>query len=573
MRFQNLLESRSQYLYEGLDASSSYGMRLWENAGIRLHEAALTADQIQKIFQDVESSSTAAGGNRTLLGKGKDAAVAVNQAWEDLKTKIQNTAPIKAVDQKYDDVVAKIEKGLGGPDNAVNQVIQKYRKFAKEHPVAQGFIYAALIAAAGISGAGLGGAAVLGLLKMTDKLLQGEKFSSAAYAGAKTGLLAYGASKLGDYLKDKWNTYANPGTQEYYVNGQQVDKATYDAALKDMDKMMQDAKIDPNNFKPSDADKIAKQVLDDQSFDAMGQAQDLRNQLKGAGGSISDATSAASNAGEIVKGSGAEMFKSLSSDPAANSTLKSLADKIASGTFTDADYDTLRGQLDNAIRMADNADVPGTLKIGSEVFSGADKARIAKAHYDLVDTMMNKAAQITTTQNAGLKRTGNTLSEGQVYMIFQRAYNETYEDFKRQYNELLEDRTDEGPMDYLKKKMTNLTTKVTADKLSQAWKKAGSPSDSDALADFLAQQGVQADIISNIYQGLKLPAPGAGKDIANLDQIKKMIQALPADRKARLLTYLLGGKAAMKKTQTKQTDVEADRERLLPQASEGKNIK
>jgi hypothetical protein len=107
------------------------------------------------------------------------------------------------VDQKYDDVVAKIEKGLGGPDNAVSKVIMGYRKFAKEHPIAQGLIYSALIAAAGISGAGLGGAAVLGLLKMTDKLLQGEKFSSAAYSGAKTGAMAYGASKIGDYIKGK----------------------------------------------------------------------------------------------------------------------------------------------------------------------------------------------------------------------------------------------------------------------------------------------------------------------------------------------------------------------------------
>ena len=200
MRFQN---PNSKYLYEGLDLSASNTMVLWESAGFKLKESALTADQIQQIFTAVEQGATAAGSNRTMLGKGKDAAEAVNTAWEDLKSKVQNSAPIKAVDQKYDSVVAKIETGLGGPNNAVNQVIQKYRKFAKEHPIAQGFIYSALIAAAGISGAGLGGAAVLGLLKMADKLLQGEKFSSAAYSGAKTGAMAYGASKLGDIIKGK----------------------------------------------------------------------------------------------------------------------------------------------------------------------------------------------------------------------------------------------------------------------------------------------------------------------------------------------------------------------------------
>lgn len=200
MRLDQLTPS---YLFEGILLSEVSSIKLWDKAGRSLMEAKLTSDQIQQIFQQAEQGATAAGGNRTLLGRGKDAAAAVNTAWEDLKSKVQNSGPIKNVDSTYDSVIAKIEAGLGGPDNAVNKVIQKYREFAKKHPVAQGLIYSALIAAAGISGAGLGGAAVLGLLKMTDKLLQGEKFSSAAYSGAKTGALAYGASKIGDLIKGK----------------------------------------------------------------------------------------------------------------------------------------------------------------------------------------------------------------------------------------------------------------------------------------------------------------------------------------------------------------------------------
>ena len=202
MKLNQLLEN-SDVLTEGVRLTEAKSYRLWENAGRALKEAALTPDQIQKLFQQVEQGATAAGSNRTMLGKGKDAAAAVNKAWEDLKTKIQDSGPIKNVDSAYDSAVAKIEAGLGGPDNAVNQVIQKYRAFAKAHPIAQGLIYSALIAAAGISGAGLGGAAVLGLLKMTDKLLQGEKFSSAAYQGAKTGGMAYAAGQIGQHLKGK----------------------------------------------------------------------------------------------------------------------------------------------------------------------------------------------------------------------------------------------------------------------------------------------------------------------------------------------------------------------------------
>jgi hypothetical protein len=188
-------------LYEGLDLVNVSSVRLWESAGYAIREAALTTDQIQQLFKQIEQGATTAGGNRTAIGQGKDAAAAVNKAWEDLKTKVQNSGPIKNVDSAYDSVVSKIEAGLGGPDNAVNQVIQKYRAFAKAHPIAQGLIYSALIAAAGLSGAGLGGAAVLGLLKMTDKLLQGEKFSSAAYSGAKTGAMAYAAGQIGKAIQ------------------------------------------------------------------------------------------------------------------------------------------------------------------------------------------------------------------------------------------------------------------------------------------------------------------------------------------------------------------------------------
>ena len=225
MRLQQIQNS---YLYEGLDKSSTNTMLLWESAGFKLREAALSPDQIQQIFAAVEKGATDSGSNRTMLGKGKDAASAVNQAWEDLKTKVQNSGPIKAVDQKYDDVVAKIEAGLGGPDNKVNQVIQKYRAFAKDRPIAQGLIYAALIAAAGISGAGLGGAAVLGLLKMTDKLLQGEKFSSAAYTGAKTGALAYGASKLGDLIRGEPKGTDGSGVSDNMQKGLEADQAFQD---------------------------------------------------------------------------------------------------------------------------------------------------------------------------------------------------------------------------------------------------------------------------------------------------------------------------------------------------------
>ena len=382
----------NEYLYEGLNQSSRRSMRLWEGAAIQLKEAALTPDQIQQIFTSVEQGATASGANRTLIGKGKDAAVAVNKAWEDLKTKVQDSAPIKNVDSAYDSAVSKIEAGLGGPDNAVNQVIQKYRAFAKAHPVAQSLIYAALIAAAGISGAGLGGAAVLGLLKMTDKLLQGEKFSSAAYSGAKTGATAYAAGQIGQALKGPQQPEIMPYGQNELVGAQSPNMAT--------------------GAVPGDAS----------GFNAMASAE---------------------KPGYV---------------DAYNAYLK------AHPPMTNSAQSRLAAQ--NIARMMANRAVSG-------------------GQQESID-----------------------LSESAIATLFTLVQIKN-----RQFNE--------GIWDTIKQKAAtvgkNITTKVTADKLNSAWTAAGSPTDSDAVAQILQGAGVDPAVVSKAYTDLNIPAP-AGKVEPALDQ-------------------------------------------------------
>jgi hypothetical protein len=184
------------YLYEGLNTQDRASVLLWESAGRKLVEAQLTADQITQLFQQIQTAK----GNRTLVGKGIDAGSAVMKAYADLKSKVANSGPIQNMDALYDQAAEKLKQATGGDQGAMSYV-QKYRDFAKKHPIAQSFIYGALIAAAGISGVGAGGAAALGLFKMVDKLLQGEKFSSAAYSGAKTGAMAYAAGQIGKAVR------------------------------------------------------------------------------------------------------------------------------------------------------------------------------------------------------------------------------------------------------------------------------------------------------------------------------------------------------------------------------------
>ena len=125
------------------------------------------------------------------------------------------------------------------------------------------------------------------------------------------------------------------------------------------------------------------------------------------------------------------------------------------------------------------------------------------------------------------------LSEGQVYVLFNRI-----------------EQLNEGPADWLKKagdwvgkKATNLTTKITADKLNSAWEKAGSPTDSAELEKFLAAQGISDQIIKQTFQSMKIdagaaPAEDPKKAATLYAQVKTEIQGLDKKSQKQLMAYL-----------------------------------
>jgi hypothetical protein len=235
---------------------------------------------------------------------------------------------------------------------------------------------------------------------------------------------------------------------------------------------------------------------------------------------VSDkAANAAGAAGEVVKGAGADMFKGLASDSMADATIKRIADSIAAGQLSTSDLQHLQasqGFVANAL-------------------SNADPAREAAltAHYNVLDKMLRAANDIPVKES---KITGRSLSEGQVYMIFNRVSAQQH--------------LTEGPMDFIKgaaakgmaKLQTvgkNLTTKVTADKLNSAWKKAGSPMDSEEVAKILTAAGVGDDVVKQVYTDLKISAaPAAQASASSYVEIKKSISQLNTKDRQRMIAYL-----------------------------------
>jgi hypothetical protein len=129
------------------------------------------------------------------------------------------------------------------------------------------------------------------------------------------------------------------------------------------------------------------------------------------------------------------------------------------------------------------------------------------------------------------------LSEGQVYLVFDRVV-----------------KLNEGPIwDKVKGAAgavaqkagqigTNLTTKITADKLNSAWKKAGSPMDSEEVAKILTAAGVGDDVVKQVYTDLKISAapaePEAQAATGGYAEVKKAIAQLNTKDRKRMIAYL-----------------------------------
>ena len=89
--------------------------------------------------------------------------------------------------------------------------------------------------------------------------------------------------------------------------------------------------------------------------------------------------------------------------------------------------------------------------------------------------------------------------------------------------------------------------KVDASKLQKAWEKAGSPTDSEAVAKILQSAGVDPAVISKAFTDMSLPEP-AGKVEPTLDNpsagpintkdLMDKIKALNPEEQKQVLAYL-----------------------------------
>ena len=120
-------------LLESLDNSNRKSYIQWETVGTYLREAALSPQQIQGLFGEIEKTATAGGANRTGIGQAKDKVdQVIMKPWNDLKAKIYNSGPMEGFAGKYEEAAEKLKASAGGDEGAVMQIVTKYRAVCRK---------------------------------------------------------------------------------------------------------------------------------------------------------------------------------------------------------------------------------------------------------------------------------------------------------------------------------------------------------------------------------------------------------------------------------------------------------
>lgn len=192
-------------IYESLLNNEAKKIYLeWRSIGSVLTESTITQRQIQQIFQAI-ADGTNQGLNIDSLGQGATPSAdaprrgilgSIWQGWSNFKDKIAQSRPISGFDVAFDKLQQKILSKAGGKSGTVGKMLKAYKEFGNKYPRIQSAIYYGLTIAAALSGWGLGGSIVLAGLRTLNGLLQGERFSSAAWKGIKTAVLGAAAPQI-----------------------------------------------------------------------------------------------------------------------------------------------------------------------------------------------------------------------------------------------------------------------------------------------------------------------------------------------------------------------------------------
>lgn len=421
-----------------------------------LIEASMSPEQIKQLFGEVEKGATAAGGNRTTIGKSKDVVDKVNKIINDAGKWLQDTTPVKNFDAKFEKLKNDINKKF--PDSKILDGISNMAIWAKENPGKTAAIVGILTAIASLAAGPIGGAIAGQVLRGSVELLKGEKLSTAIGKGVKTAVFGYLSGKAFEMLGKFAETLAI----------KQIPFGPEDAGFEE---------ITIGGFQKTISSPGMEWVRTIPEVDVIVDPE------------MASAIRSAHNMLRMGGDAASEGFEQLSE----------IAKIINSSEYRQNIIDTLEVTRQELIK---NDSLTQFVNAAKEALQSASQGAVAAAG----------VAADGKEKKESISRQSKKLSEGQIYMLFNRV--DVAQDFLAEAGFLSKvgDKI-KGAAGAVGKKLatvgSNLTNKVTADKLNSAWQKAGSPTDSDDVYNVLTQAGVDPAVIAPVFDTMKLPVPKA----------------------------------------------------------------
>ena len=445
MRYNLLAASSNRMLLESVCGDVTLEQRKIIE-GIYSHlepliEISLNPTQINDLFTSAEKTSTAAGDNKTGIGKtigaaqstGKAALAAAKKA-DELMNKAgewaQQTTPVKFFDQKFEELKSNISTKLGGPNSKIVNAVDAIGAFAKKNPTKTALAIGVMTFLAGLGGGPIGAAIAGQVLRGTVGLMKGEALSTAVGKGIKTALVGAGLSWLaGIVVKDIAATFKEsfptfqliPGIKKLHYMSWEVNHNGRPL-------------IDFHNVPMTDDDVVKLKGFMKEFDTGMKDLSDI------------DTNKVARALANIDK---------LLDDPTRLANVKNIIDSNA------------------AIEKAQAA--------AAAAFESA--AKQVAAQHDKIDAIAKWIASDTQSAVQGAVAGKSSTTESD------------------EWNEATVELLHESIFSTIQKKLsqagTNLTTKITADKINKAWVAAGSPTDSREIVKVLRDIGASDQIITD----------------------------------------------------------------------------
>ena len=150
---------------------------------------ALTPEQIEALFNGIETNLTNAGQNKTMLGKVAGAVGQVGKMIQTAARAIQDTAPVKFIDKAFNDLKGVIAKKMGKTEYGAQLLVMQdaFRQLAHKYPTTGKFTWTIISAITGLVDGGASASTQLAYLKATSDLLKGDNISNAIGAGLQAG--------------------------------------------------------------------------------------------------------------------------------------------------------------------------------------------------------------------------------------------------------------------------------------------------------------------------------------------------------------------------------------------------